>query len=143
MKMQYRSLVIGFVFLGSAAWAQTARPTLTTEDVVKWRAAHPERAEHFIPKTAAAQQPSAPSNTAAQEQDWNARLTEARERVRSFERRADETELAATQARSWIFYGDANALNANNARVAELQRLCERLPRRSPCRTNHRQPVVG
>ena len=127
MKMQYRSLLIGFVWLGSiVVGAQPSRPTFTTEDVVKWRAAHPERAEHFIPKPTpapSAQQSSAPVDAAwqAAEQDWNTRLAEARERVRHCERRADETELAATQARNHLFHGDANALNAHNARIAEWQ----------------------
>jgi hypothetical protein len=123
MNMQYRSLLIGFVLFGATVVC-AQRPTLTTEDVVKWRAAHPERAEHFIPKqSSASPQSSAPVGTAFQvaEQDWNARLAAARERVRACERRADETDLAATQSRNRIFHGNANALNANNARVAQLQ----------------------
>lgn len=131
MKTQVRSLLIGFVLLGSTAVsAQIVRPSLTTEDVLKWRAAHPERAEHFIPKLPA---PPPPQQAAAQadaaflaaEQDWNARLLEARERVRNFARRADESDLAATQLRNRVFHGDANALNANNARVAEAQNFAK------------------
>ena len=125
MKMLYRSWLICFVLLwATTLLAQTPRPSLTTEDVLKWRAAHPDRAEHFIPK-----QDATPSQTATQseaeflaaEKDWNARLAQARERVRDFARRADETDLAATNSRNTVFHADANALNANNARVAELQ----------------------
>lgn len=102
------------------------RPSLTTEDIVKWRTAHPERAEHYVPKT----QDAAPSKQSqdqldaqflAAEKDWNTRLTEARRRVRDFERRANQTELEASQSRNVVFHNDANALNANNARVAQLQ----------------------
>ncbi len=125
MKMQYRSLLIGSMLLfATTVLAQSARPTLTTEDVVKWRAAHPDRAEHFIPQQAAAK-PTPPAQTdekfLAAERDWNARLVQARERVRDLERRADEVDLAATQSRNNIFHADANALNATNARVAELK----------------------
>lgn len=104
------------------------RPSLTTEDVVRWRAAHPERAEHYVPKS----QDAAPSKQSqdqldaqflAAEKDWNTRLTEARRRVQDFERRANQTELEAAQSRNAIFHNDANALNVNNARVAQLQAL--------------------
>ena len=127
MKTQYRSLLIGFLLLfATTLLAQPARPTLTTEDVVKWRAAHPDRAEHFIPKQAAAKPtPPAQARTDAEflaaERDWNARLLQARERARDLERRADEADLTATQSRNNIFHADANALNTNNARVAELR----------------------
>lgn len=121
MKTQYRSLLILLVLLWSTALlAQTPRPKLTTEDVMKWRAANPDRAEHFIPEQDTAQQKSQAEFLAA-EKDWNARLNEARAKVRDFERLADQTTLAAAQARNVIFHNDPNALNANNARVADLQ----------------------
>lgn len=127
MITQYRSLLICFLLLwATALFAQTPHPTLTTEDVVKWRAAHPERAEHFIPKQAAAP-PTRPAQAQADaaflaaERDWNTRLLQTRERVRDWEQRADAADLAATQSRNNIFHADANALNATNARVAELK----------------------
>ena len=127
MKMQFRSLLFCFLLLWTTALlAQPTRPTLTTEDVVKWRAAHPDRAAHFIPKEAAAKPtPQAQTRTDAEflaaERDWNARLLQARERVRDLEQRSHEADLAATQSRNNIFHPDAVALNANNARVAELK----------------------
>jgi hypothetical protein len=107
------------------------RPSLTTEDVVKWRAANPERAEHYIPKSQTT--PPAPQKSPAQqeaeflaaEKAWNARLAQARQKVRDFERRADRAELDASQSRNAIFHNDAAALNANNARVAEWQELAK------------------
>lgn len=110
----------------SLTFAQS-RPTLTTEDVVKWRVANPERAEHFVPPkteakpTAQQSQAEADAQYFAAEKEWNIRLAEARERVRDFERRANQTELTASQSRNAIFHNDANSLNANNARVADLQ----------------------
>ncbi len=127
MKLNTCSLLILTSLFALPLWAQS-RPSLTTEDVVKWRAAHPERAEHYVPKT----QEAAPSKQLqeqldaqflAAEKDWNTRLAEARRRVPDFERRANQTELEASQSRNAIFHNDANALNANNARVAQLQEL--------------------
>ncbi|MBS1806719.1 MAG: hypothetical protein JST84_00840 [Acidobacteria bacterium] len=131
MKMQSRSLLIGFLLIGvSALFAQPARPTLTTEDVIKWRAANPDRAEHFIPK-----QPSAPQSSKSQvqtdaeffaaEKDWNTLLSQARTRVRDFERRANQSDLDASQSRNVVFHNDPNALNISNVRVAELQNLAK------------------
>jgi hypothetical protein len=107
------------------------RPTLTTEDVVKWRATNPERAEHYIPKSQAT--PPAPQKSPAQqeaeflaaEKAWNVRLAQARQKVRDFERRADRAELDASQSRNAIFHNNAAALNANNARVAEWQEFAK------------------
>lgn len=127
MKIQHCSLLIGIVLLSATTLcAQSARTSLTTEDVMKWRAANPDRAEHFIPKENAAQ-PTRQSATQADERflaaekDWNARLLQARERVRDLERRADEADLAATASRNTIFHADPNALNRNNAQVAQLK----------------------
>ncbi len=127
MKLNICSLVILTTLFALPLGAQS-RPSLTTEDVVKWRAAHPERAEHFVPKTQGevpakkSQEPPAAQFLAA-EKDWNTHLAEARRRVRDFERRANQTELEASQSRNVVFHKDPNALNANNARVAQLQEL--------------------
>lgn len=127
MKTNCSSLLIGTLILGATTLlAQTSRPTLTTEDVMKWRVAHPDRAEHFIPKRGNVKptQNSAAQTDAqllAAERDWNNRLLQTREHVRDLERQADEAELAATQSRNNIFHADATALNRNNARVAELK----------------------
>jgi hypothetical protein len=125
MKFNICSLLI---FVSLFAVPSLAQPSLTTEDVVKWRAANPERAQHYVPKT-----PEAPPSKQSQDQldaaflaaetDWNARLTEARRRVREYEQRANQTELEASQSRNVIFHNDASALNANNARIAQLQEL--------------------
>ena len=127
MKLNTCSLVILVALFALPIIAQS-RPSLTTEDVVKWRAAHPERAEHYVPKTQG-EPPSKKSQDQldaqflAAEKDWNTRLTEARRRVQDFERRANQTELEASQSRNVVFHNDANALNANNVRVAQLQEL--------------------
>ncbi len=127
MKLNICSLLILTSLFALPLWAQS-RPSLTTEDVVKWRAAHPDRAEYFVPKlqdTAPSKKSQEPPDAQflAAEKDWNMRLTEARRRVRDFERRANQTELEASQARNVVFHNDPNALNANNARVAQLQEL--------------------
>ena len=104
-----------------------SRPTLTTEDVVKWRVANPDRAEHFVPTKVETKTPAQPSQAEsdaqylAAEKEWNVHLTQARERVRDFERRANQTDLTASQSRNTVFHNDASSLNANNARVADLQ----------------------
>lgn len=115
------------VLLLTATCFAQQRPTLTTEDVVRWRAANPQRAEYFIPKSQPTPmtQKKSPSQAEADflaaERDWNARLAQARMRVRDFERRASHSELGASQSRNVIFHNDPTALNANNARVADLQ----------------------
>jgi hypothetical protein len=120
--------LLTLLLLTAASFAQQ-RPTLTTEDVVRWRVVNPERAEHFIPKppATATSQKKSPSQAEAEflaaEKDWNARLAQARARVRDFERRANQSELSASQARNVIFHNDPQALNANNTRVAEWQEL--------------------
>ncbi|MBL8207172.1 MAG: hypothetical protein JNM09_23265 [Blastocatellia bacterium] len=128
MKCTSCSLLIWLSICSAITIAQP-RPTLTTEDVIKWRTANPQRADHFIvPKQESS--PSAQSSPEQQdarflaaEKDWNARLQQAKVRVRDFERRASESELAASQSRNAVFHNDANTLNANNARVVELQQL--------------------
>lgn len=121
--------ICSLLFFASLCTVQgLAQPTLTTEDVVQWRAANPERAQHYVPKpreTSASKQSQDQIDAAylASEKDWNARLAEARRRVQDFERRANETELQASQSRNVIFHNDPSALNANNARVAQLQEL--------------------
>jgi hypothetical protein len=115
-------------FVSLFAVRSFAQPTLTTEDVVKWRAANPERAQHYIPKTQDAlsskqSQDQLDAAFLAAEKDWNARLAEARRRVQDFDRRANQTEIQAAQSRNVVFHNDAAALNANNARVAQLQEL--------------------
>ncbi len=127
MKLNTCSLLILLSLFALPIIAQP-RPSLTTEDVLKWRAAHPERAEHYVPKTQEAalskkSQDQPDAEFLAAEKDWNTRLSEARRRVRDFERRANQTALEASQARNTIFHNDPNALNANNARVAQLQEL--------------------
>ena len=45
--------LLGGLFISCLALtvvAQGQHPTLTTEDVIKWRLAHPELAENYIPK---------------------------------------------------------------------------------------------
>lgn len=108
-------------------------PSLTTEDVLKWRAANPERAKHFIPKTAASAQPAQKSQAQSDaeylraEKEWNIRLNEARTRVRDFERRADQAELQATQARNVNIFGSADQVNANNANIGNLRATAQAL----------------
>ena len=113
--------------LALPAIAQAQHPTLTTEDVIKWRLAHPELAENYIPRNATEAAPPRKSSTdeqfLADEKHWNHRLTEARARVKEFERRAAQTEIEATQARNVFMHADASSLNANNARIAELRAL--------------------
>lgn len=124
MKLVISSLLISLCT--SIALAQS-RPTLTTEDVVKWRAANPERAEHFVPPQTASPKSTPPSQAEvdarflAAEKEWNTRLSEARARVRNFERQANQTDIAASQSRNTFIHNDANSLNANNTRIAELQ----------------------
>ncbi len=127
MKLNICSLLIVGGLFALPLLAQS-RPSLTTADVLKWKADHPERADHYVPKT----QDEAPSKKSqdqldaaflAAEKDWNTRLTEARRRGRDFERRANQTDLEASQSRNAIFHNDASALNANNVRVAQLQEL--------------------
>ena len=125
MKTLLGGLFISCLTLTAIAQAQP--PTLTTEDVIKWRLAHPELAENYIPKNATEAAPSRKSSTdeqfLADEKDWNQRLTEARASVKEFERRAAWTEIEATQARNVFMHADASSLNANNARIAELRAL--------------------
>ncbi len=125
MKTLLCGLFISCLTLTAIAQAQPA--TLTTEDVIKWRLTHPELAENYIPKNATEAAPPRKSSTdeqfLADEKDWNQRLTEARARVREFERRAARTEIEATQARNVFMHADASSLNANNARIAELRAL--------------------
>ena len=102
------------------------RPSLTTEDVLKWRTTHPERAEYYVLKRqdvapAKKSQVQLDADFLAAEKDWNVRLSEARRRVRDFEWQANQTDLEASQSRNVVFHNDASALNANNARVAQLQ----------------------
>ena len=102
------------------------RPSLTTEDVLKWRTTHPERAEYYVPKRqdvapAKKSQDQLDADFLAAEKDWNVRLSEARRRVRDFEWQANQTDLEASQSRNVVFHNDASALNANNARVTQLQ----------------------
>ncbi len=127
MKLNIYTLLI-LVSLFALPLLAQPRPSLTTEDVVQWRTANPARAEHYIPKT----QEAAPSKQSqeqldavflAAEKDWNTRLSEARRRVRDFERRANQTDLAASQSRNTVFHNDASSLNANNVRVAQMQEL--------------------
>lgn len=122
--------LLGGLFISCLALtvvAQGQHPTLTTEDVIKWRLAHPELAENYIPKNATEAAPSRKLSTDEQflaaEKDWNQRLTEARARVKEFEHRAAQTEIEATQARNVFMHADASSLNANNARIAELRAL--------------------
>lgn len=124
MKFVISSLLI---FLGTSFGLAQTRPTLTTEDVIKWRATNPERSEHFVPPQSKPQPTRQPSQAEldarflAAERDWNTRLSEARARVRNFERQANQTDLAASQSRNVFMHNDANSLNASNTRVAELQ----------------------
>ncbi len=127
--MKHLNCSLLILLLCAAVSLAQQRPTLTNEDVARWRAANPQRAEHFIPKppAVATSQKKTPSQAGAEflaaEKDWNARLAQARARVRDFERRANQSELGASQARNVIFHNDPAALNANNARVADLQEL--------------------
>lgn len=129
MKHLTRSLLV--LCFALPALAQV--PSLTTEDVVKWRAANPDRAEHFIPKTAATAQPTQKSQAQSEaeylraEKEWNVRLSEARTRVRDFERRADQAELQATQARNVNIFGSADQVNANNANIGNLRATAQAL----------------
>jgi hypothetical protein len=131
MKTQHCSLVILSVLLSSIALlAQTSSPTLTTQDVVKWRAANPDRVEILVAKqdaehTLRQTRAQVDADFVAAEKEWNLRLSDARARVKAFERRADLALLEAAQARNVIFHNDATALNRNNARVTELKALAK------------------
>ena len=119
------SFLLILVILGTCSLGQT-RPTLRTEDVLKWRAANPERAEHFIPKTEPVPSPDkSPARARAEfeaaEKSWNVQLFQARQLFRDYERRANQADLEALQGRNVIFYDDAQSLNINNARVEELR----------------------
>ncbi len=127
MKLNTCSWLI-FVSVFALPLLAQPRPSLTTEDVLKWRTTHPERAEHYVPK----QQDVAPAKKSQDqrdadfltaEKDWNVRLSEARRRVRDFERQANQTDLEVSQSRNIVFHNDASALNTNNARIAQLQEL--------------------
>ncbi|HEX4946731.1 MAG TPA: hypothetical protein VFZ34_08715 [Blastocatellia bacterium] len=121
MKSTICSLLI-LSSLAVSAWAQTS---LTTNDVLKWRAANPDRAEHFIPQSQAAaprqkSQEQLDAEFQASEKAWNARLAQAQENVREYKRRAHLAEIEAAQLRNVFMHPDPEALNARNERVAAV-----------------------
>lgn len=128
MKYKFCFLIISVLFsMNNVIRAQEKNiPTLTTDDVMNWKALHPDQAQPYIPREKI-NQPKRESVAQSdarfmvREKDWNARLAEAQAQVKAFERRANRSDLAATESRNQIFLADGNAANSRNVRVAELQ----------------------
>ena len=133
--LQLSLAVLPVLFASPAAVAQQpARrpmPTMTSDDLRPAAApAMPDAGKPADPAKPTPADPKAatPSAQEAKKDDpaaaeWNEKLAKARERVKDFERRADQSELIITRLRNTQFSAapqDAGLSGQINARVAEL-----------------------
>jgi hypothetical protein len=103
-------------------------PSLTTEDVLRPRSDQTEEvaSQPVAVKPAPGSQQAGPDNIDPEESSWRGRVRQARERAKSLERSAEETELRVTELRNALGSSGQTAKYRNNT-AAELDRAGQQL----------------